>query len=566
MNHLKTKPMKKSFLKSVLTLFAIFCIQFANAQEPLEYINTNHLGGFDELLVVDLKTDSQNNVYLLSSTDSNEIFYNDSLVGSDSSEFYLMKYNPSGSLVYSFGLRTEENEYPVHPFKIELDSNDDLLFTAGLKGTFQFGDTTVFSEDWQIFIGTVYSSGEPGPIKLFDISNENIGITYFKIDENDNMYFAGRSQATLYFDQNNDTIVTPYGGFKLPIWKYDQDFNLQWIQVIYSDQTIAGKNILTLDSENNLIVASQFMGNTIYYEDQEIQYIGDFHTLFTKVSTNGDIIWVKTVEGSVGSSNYVICSDQENNIYYTSTFSDTVFYDTILILPDHNTVPNTFVLSIDSSSNYRWHNRMNDVTTWPTLIPPSEIKVKNNYVYVGGEYRTNSYFGEIYLPRVTDDADSFLSKMDAETGDFLWAQGFYGDNFDWDNQLHFDFGEGNDIYIAGVFTGEGLFGGEVIQSYGEEDLFICKLNETFVGQEEIEKESNTLVFPNPGNNKIIVQSPSKNLKLQLYDQTGQIVLEEYLQDAVSHSINTGYLPEGLYIYRLSGNDGFIENGKWIKQQ
>ncbi|MCD4694992.1 MAG: T9SS type A sorting domain-containing protein [Bacteroidales bacterium] len=558
--------MKKSLLKSVLTLFAIFCIQFANAQEPLEYVYTNHLGGLEEEQIIDLETDSQNNIYVITNTGSNEIFYNDSIVGSDSSEFFIMKYNPSGDLVYSYGLRTKENEYPVHAFKMELDGNDDLFFTAGLKGTFQFGDTTIYSEDWQVFICKLNSNGEPDQIKLFNVSNQNIGITYFKIDEIGNLYFSGRSHDTMYFDQNNDTIFAPLGTWKMPVWKYDANFNLQWIKVFYSNYSIPGAGHLDLDTENNLVLASRFQGNTLYYEDQSFQYTMDEHILFTKISSTGDIIWVKTADGNFNPHKYDICSDEQNNIYFTSTYYDTIFYDSTLILPIYNNLSKAFVLSIDSEGDFRWYNRMSDITTWPTWIPPSEIKVKDNYVYVGGDYRTNSYFGEVYLPRVTDDADSFLSKMDAETGDFLWAQGFYGDNLAWYNSFHFDFGEGNDIYIAGVFTGEGLFGEEVIQSYGEEDLFIIKLNETFVGFEEIENELTTLVFPNPGSDKLIIQSPVKGVKVQLYNQTGQVVLEKYLQDAMTHSINTSSLPVGLYIYKFTSKDGFIENGKWIKQQ
>ncbi|NOX47120.1 MAG: T9SS type A sorting domain-containing protein, partial [Chlorobi bacterium] len=285
---------------------------------------------------------------------------------------------------------------------------------------------------------------------------------------------------------------------------------------------------------------------------------------FTKISSTGDVIWVKTADGNFEPLEYNICSDENNNIYFTSTFYDTILYDSIII-PD-NSLNKAFVLSIDSDANFRWYNRIKDITTWTTWIPPSEIKVKDNYVYVGGEYRTNSYFGEIYLPRITDDTDSFLSKMDAETGDFLWAHGFYGDNFQWTNSFDFCFGEDNEIYISGVFSGEGLFGDEVIQSYGEEDLFIIKLNETFVGISEAENEIKSLIFPNPGNDKLMIRAPYKNLKVQLYNQTGQIVLEKYLQDAVSQTINTSSLPVGLYIYKLTNTNGFLENGKWIKQR
>ena len=481
-------------------------------------------------------------------------------------EDFILKYNSSGNLVYSYDLHTEETENFIHPFEIELNESNDLLLSAGLKGTFQFGDTTIYTEDWQVFICKIYSTGDPGPIKLFDISNQNIGITYFEIDENGNLYFAGRSHDTMYFDQNNDTIYAPLGTWKMPVWKYDANFNLQWVQVLYSNYSIPGANHLTLDTEDNLILASIFYGNTLYYEDHTIQYLSDEHMLFTKISSTGDVIWVKTADGYFQPGQYDICSDEENNIYFASSYNDTVFYDSTLILPIYNDLSKAFVLSIDSEGDFRWYNRISEITTWPVFIPPGEIKVKDNHVYVGGEYKTDSYFGELFLPKVTSYYDSFLSKMDAETGEYIWVQGFYGNNLFYTKDFDFDFGLGNNIYLSTQFTGEATFGNTILQSYGGKDVFITKLNETFVGFEEVENELATIVFPNPGNDKLIIQSPIKILKIQLYNQTGQIVLEEYIEDEVPHTINTSSLPVGLYIYKLTNKDGFMGNGKWIKQQ
>lgn len=558
--------MKNVLLKFSLPILLAFCVHWSNAQLPLEYLYTNQLGGLNEEIILDLETDSQENVYVLLDTESEELYSNDSIVGIGSSAF-LLKYNSAGDLIYCYEFKVQEDDGYLYLFNIELMESDDVILTGALKGTFQFGDTTIFSEEMQGFICKIYADGSPGPFKLFDIAEHYAFTRDFRIDDNNDIYVAGGSLDTMYFDQNNDTIIAPSGTFKMPVWKFDSDFNLQWLKVFYTDGSIVGRHPISIDEDNNIIIACNLEGYDLYCGNQTFQFQNERHILFSKITSSGEIIWIKTADGFFNTINYDLCCDADNNIYFTSRYYSTVTYDTVSITPVGDGACETFVFALNINGDLLWYNQIRNTTTWPVNVLPNEIKIKDNEIYLAGEYQYDVYFGDIYLSEISGNTyffDSYITKIDKETGTFLWAQGLYGDNLGSSYRLPFDFGQGNNIFLSAQFTGQATYDTIVLQSYGDKDVFVAKLNEVFVGIEETENEISIKIFPNPGNDKLFIQTSCKGLKLQLYNRNGQVVLEKQLQDTFTQTINTSSLPVGLYIYKLTDKEGFTENGKWIK--
>lgn len=557
--------MKRTLLKSALTFLIVSCVQLANAQLPLEYVYTNHLGGLDEDAIIDLETDSQDNVYVLLRILSNELYWNDSLI-SNAQSISIIKFNTEGEIIFHTPLVASGDTAFIDVSQICIMENGEIILPGGFRGYLHFGDTVLYRNSAQGFICRFFPDGSPAQIKYLEISEGYAMARQIAIDHNNDIYLAAFGLDTLYFDQNNDTIIAPFGAFKLPVLKMDSEFNLLWLKVFYTEGTLVGKHPIVIDEDNNIIIASMFDGYNLYYDTLVFQFQTENHMLFTKINSLGEMLWAKTADGHYFSTvGYTLCSDEYNNIYFASELNDTLVYDTVKIIPYSFGNGEAVVLSINSDGGFLWFNCIRDLSTWPVEIPPNDIKVKENHVYVGGEFRTDSYFGTIYLQDITSGYDSFLSKMDAETGEFVWAQGFYGNNPYYYHNFGFAFGQGKNIFLSAQFTGQASFGNTTLQSYGGKDVFITKLNETFVGIEESENEHTTFVYPNPGNDKLIIQSPVKGLKIQLYNQTGQLVLEENLQNIPAQTINTSTLHVGLYIYKLTGKDGFQENGKWIKQ-
>jgi hypothetical protein len=102
------------------------------------------------------------------------------------------------------------------------------------------------------------------------------------------------------------------------------------------------------------------------------------------------------------------------------------------------------------------------------------------------------------------------------------------------------------------------------------DLHILKIDSTGwyeglpVAIDEFSQMKQILVYPNPVKNDVnFVLGLYQNLDLQIFNSNGQVVLRKKLEH--SEKVKMADLPTGLYIYVLTGENGFIEKGKLIKE-
>lgn len=78
-------------------------------------------------------------------------------------------------------------------------------------------------------------------------------------------------------------------------------------------------------------------------------------------------------------------------------------------------------------------------------------------------------------------------------------------------------------------------------------------------------DSDYMLFPNPGSDQLNIQTARKGVKIEMFDQTGRMVVQQKLNDEFRNHISIDNLPAGLYHCRLTDKQGYVENKKWIKQ-
>ncbi|MCX6286188.1 MAG: T9SS type A sorting domain-containing protein, partial [Bacteroidetes bacterium] len=108
-----------------------------------------------------------------------------------------------------------------------------------------------------------------------------------------------------------------------------------------------------------------------------------------------------------------------------------------------------------------------------------------------------------------------------------------------------------------------------LTTQGEErDVYILKVDSngivTGINNQPPVLTPEVIVYPNPGNDRIYVETQLKNAIFFLYDLTGREVLHACLLP-VRNSIQVQNLKSGLYIYKLIQNSQVKECGKWIKK-
>jgi hypothetical protein len=78
-------------------------------------------------------------------------------------------------------------------------------------------------------------------------------------------------------------------------------------------------------------------------------------------------------------------------------------------------------------------------------------------------------------------------------------------------------------------------------------------------------DSDYMLFPNPGSDQLNIQTARKGVKIEMFDQTGRMVVQQKLNDEFRNHISIDNLPAGLHHCRLTDKQGYVENKKWIKQ-
>ena len=113
-----------------------------------------------------------------------------------------------------------------------------------------------------------------------------------------------------------------------------------------------------------------------------------------------------------------------------------------------------------------------------------------------------------------------------------------------------------------------------LRFYGYEPMFECEnigqfvftlveMNEpTYEGAEENQELANN-IYPNPGNGRVRIESPSENAVVRFYDLQGKLV--EARLFSFSTDINTENWPTGIYVWEISHDNQQVASGKWVKE-
>lgn len=229
-------------------------------------------GSQNDDFAIDVVTDSSGNIYVLGQT-SGAIGFR--VGGSDN---FLVKYNPSGSLLWGRQFGSKGNDSPKD---LAIDSNN-RLYVLSDEGSnsftlrrFNTAGTLQASKTFSFATRPVLT-----PVALaVDSLNNPIVLTYW------NNYAAGKS---------ND----------IRLYKYDSNFNQTWVKAYSSPETDTPYDITT-DSNNN-----------IYFSFR--RSAANRGAYFQKRDASGTTVYTRRLEHSATSSNtfpHTITTDSANQVY-----------------------------------------------------------------------------------------------------------------------------------------------------------------------------------------------------------------------------------------------------------
>jgi len=220
--------------------------------------------------------------------------------------------------------------------------------------------------------------------------------------------------------------------------------------------------------------------------------------------------------------------------------------------------PNTNVQS-DMISAYLLDTLVNEthevlLTDPDTLSRTGEIQGIDYYypgcIYLGGTHNTQWQTGNqpswIYITKLNDT-------LGVEYEKYLG-----GDYYYW-------------LFTVTAATDGGVlltgFRQDISPAIFERDGFFIKLDSTGCLTQNQENTtitiSDAIVYPNPGNEFVIIRTALKGCIFYLYDESGNQILKKPLEASIT-TVNTNMLISGSYFYSILNNTTKITSGSWIK--
>ena len=218
--------------------------------------------------------------------------------------------------------------------------------------------------------------------------------------------------------------------------------------------------------------------------------------------------WAKGIGGSDGDGCSSVTTDELDNVYTTGLFSGTVDFNPGVDIFSLSAIgdQDLFISKLDNAGNFIWSKSCGG--TLRSCGTDIKIDAAGN-VYISGWFQGTVDFNPgvgIFNLTATGNFDAFICKLDSN-GNFLWAKGFLGTNFNIVISISLD--DSGNVYATGKFDGTVDYDpGPAtynFSSYGYYDMSIFKLDPSgnFVWAKQIggagSGESNSVSLDAHGN-------------------------------------------------------------------
>jgi len=321
---------------------------------------SNGLAGLSSDMSSAITLDSNGNVYVTGSYSSMVEFDPGNpaanLTSAGFTDAFLIKYDAGGNFLW---VKSVGGASMDRGSNVAVDDNGNVYVVGYYSDTVDFdpGEGTSSSTSAgtrDVFLSKFDSNGSFLWVKsvggAFD--DEGFGIA---IDGSGNIFMSGFFSETVDFDPGPGTSnLTSAGEFDLFISKLDSSGNFAWAQSLggYSSDNAVE---IVLDGSGNAYVAGYFNGG-FYAGTTELISAGYYDILITKLDSSGNFIWAKGIGGPGYDFAYGIAMDDNEDLYLTGEFSDTVDFD-----PGTGTsnlisagLGDIFISKLDSDGNFVW--------------------------------------------------------------------------------------------------------------------------------------------------------------------------------------------------------------------
>lgn len=375
-----------------------------------------------------------------------------------SADVYLVKFDPSGSHVWSrsFG-GSDEDEVR----SLALDGAGNLVVAGVFYGTMNPGSGPIQSHGLtDAFVASFGPDGTPRWAKAlggrgYDTS---LGVT---VDVQGNTVVTGNFKAKAEF--GGEPVETS-GHTDAFLVKLGIDGSHLWSRSLSAGREAHGWHVAA-DRQGNVFMAGDFYG-TIDAGGTKLK--SQSTDLFlAKYDKTGSQAWVKRFGGAVEDHGSGLAIDAQDNLVWTGWFSKEIDFGGGR-LPAAGASGDVFVTKLDSSGDHLWSHAYGGLSgnhSEAVVIGPE------GSIFVTGSYAKNFRFGGEPLT-CAGMSDAFVLALAAD-GATRWTRTWGGAEDDSGAAVGVD--RAGAVTVTGFFHAAADFGAGPVRSVGNQDVFIVRL-------------------------------------------------------------------------------------------
>jgi hypothetical protein len=301
------------------------------------YVWAKRIGGNSGDSGSSLAIDSLDNVYITGGFNGTVDFDPGAgvanLTSAGSNDIYISKLDSDGNYVWAKSIDHSSYSRP----SVAIDSYANLYTIGSFSGTVDFDPgagvanlTSLGGED--IFISKLDSDGNYIWAKTLGGEVDDFASSLV-IDSLDNVYTTGLFNGTVDFDPGAGVAnLTSAGNNNIYISKLDLDGNYVWAKsIIGNSNYYYGGPSLAVDTSHNVYMAGDFYFSKDFDPGVGIDIFiptgGSGDIFISKLNSNGNYLWTKTIGGGGYDSVTSIAVDLSDNIYTAGFFQRETDFD-----------------------------------------------------------------------------------------------------------------------------------------------------------------------------------------------------------------------------------------------
>lgn len=412
-------------------------------------------------IVNDLACDASGNIFITGShTDTTQKPTTSSRASTMRKCMFIARYDTSGKLIWSKDLMKPAAGFGT---LLSLDVPDQIILAGGTEPEKKQGKMP------------------PGRSDFFLLSMDTAGKVTWKVTlsgtRNDfltSMVVDTLSREILLAGYFNDSLrvcgkrLTSGGKTDGFLCRFDMKGALKEAKVI-GGKGADNLQSLTVTTNGHLIMAGTFQ-QTVRFGNKRSLELPDPHKMavyLSKYNPAGDLISVKQIM-SGKKLRIDAMSEKQGLIFLTGSFSDDLAIGNQLFQSRGS--DDIFVVCLDPDLELVWQKQIGG----PQKDRVAGMILRENGLILTGSFCSELSIDQVKQPGTGRSSDLFVLALNT-SGSLSWIRQAGGEAADYPCSIAY--GSGKYIYVAGSFRQTFNLGVKTVSSKGEEDLFICRLED-----------------------------------------------------------------------------------------